>query len=1219
MDLGGQAVNVSGAQGGDNQPPAAVASATPNSGSAPLVAQFTGSNSTDSDGAIVSYSWVFGDGGSSTAPDPQHTYNALGTYSASLTVTDNKGASTTASVEIQVADCITLPAPTAYGNIANGDQTHIDQVTYCFQGAAGNMALSYQVYDVDSNTEVEVILNGTLIFNAPTTGNDQWSSALNATLPDALVNDGVTNVLIFNNVKNPPKIWAWGVRQVSVSGGQVVINQPPVAVISANPASGLAPLAVQFIGSGSFDVDGAVTTYAWEFGDGGTSAQPDPQYTYAASGVFNTRLIVTDNSGVSDTANVLINTSATNLPSVRINCAGLDYTASTGHLFSADKEYVAGSWGYIDDGSDIETTDPIANTSDPALYQIQRKKNTLEYAFDLPSGTYNVILHFAEIKEGKVGERVMDIFIEDNLVIDDLDIFAESGGENIALIHQLDNIILGDEQLYFRFQLAHAGSERAAIAAIEIVPPGGDSIPTNNPPVAITAASPITGAVPLAVQFTGSSSFDSDGTVVSYAWEFGDGTTSNLPDPQHVYNVPGGFTASLTVTDNGGATHTSAISVLVQPGTGNAAPVARASASPSTGAAPLNAQFTGSNSSDIDGTIVSSVWNFGDGGSSTQIDPQHTYNADGSYTAQLIVTDNSGASATATVGIVVGDCSALPDGNAYGKIEGGDQSHIDNVTYCFQGAAGDMTLSYQAYDIDNNTEVEVWLNGTTIFNVPATGDSQWGSTLSATLPDALIDDGGSNILVFDNTKNPPKKWAWGVRQVSVTGGQVGGNQPPRAVASANPAAGSAPLPVQFTGSSSTDIDGTITSFAWEFGDGGVSSQVDPQHIYNTPNNFIARLIVTDNSGGKDTAFVQVTIPTTGNTPPLANASASPPNGVAPLNVQFNGSNSIDNDGTIVNYAWQFGDGGASTQANPQYIYNSTGSFIAQLIVTDNSGNRDTTSVVVAVQSPGGQTLLRINVGGSEYTASNGNVFEADQKYSDGGWGFADSGSVRIEDKEIDNTSDEELYLTQREKVELNYLFDMPNGVYDLILHFAEIKDKEAGQRIMDVEVEEEKVLNDFDVFVEAGGKNTAVTRTITGVALTDGQLNLDLTKSDDQLKRQAAIAAIEIGPSGTLTKQGPLVNSAQLSSIPEAYALEQNYPNPFNPSTNIIFNIPEPGEVQLIIYNAVGQSVRERIVRNFDAGRHTIKLNASQWSTGVYFYEIRINNFVARRKMILAK
>lgn len=87
-----------------NTPPLAVAAASPTSGPAPLDVVFDGSSSTDADGAIVSYQWAFGDGAFATGATAQHTYLSSGTYTATLTVTDDRGATDTDRIEIVVEE-----------------------------------------------------------------------------------------------------------------------------------------------------------------------------------------------------------------------------------------------------------------------------------------------------------------------------------------------------------------------------------------------------------------------------------------------------------------------------------------------------------------------------------------------------------------------------------------------------------------------------------------------------------------------------------------------------------------------------------------------------------------------------------------------------------------------------------------------------------------------------------------------------------------------------------------------------------------------------------------------------------------------------------------------------------------------------------------------------------------------------------------------------------
>ena len=94
--------------------------------------------------------------------------------------------------------------------------------------------------------------------------------------------------------------------------------------------------------------------------------------------------------------------------------------------------------------------------------------------------------------------------------------------------------------------------------------------------------------------------------------------------------------------------------------------------------------------------------------------------------------------------------------------------------------------------------------------------------------------------------------------------------------------------------------------------------------------------------------------------------------------------------------------------------------------------------------------------------------------------------------------------------------------------------------------------------------------------------------------------------------------------IPVQYNLSQNYPNPFNPSTRISFDLVEPGQATLIIYNLLGKRINILINRAMDAGHHRVEWNGLDMSgqpvsSGVYFYELRSEKYTARKKMLLLR
>jgi len=94
--------------------------------------------------------------------------------------------------------------------------------------------------------------------------------------------------------------------------------------------------------------------------------------------------------------------------------------------------------------------------------------------------------------------------------------------------------------------------------------------------------------------------------------------------------------------------------------------------------------------------------------------------------------------------------------------------------------------------------------------------------------------------------------------------------------------------------------------------------------------------------------------------------------------------------------------------------------------------------------------------------------------------------------------------------------------------------------------------------------------------------------------------------------------------IPVQYNLSQNYPNPFNPSTRISFDLVEPGQTTLIVYNLLGQKITMLINRAMDSGHHSLEWNGLDFSgqpvaSGVYFYELRSEKYIARKKMLLLR
>ena len=190
-----------------------------------------------------------------------------------------------------------------------------------------------------------------------------------------------------------------------------------------------------------------------------------------------------------------------------------------------------------------------------------------------------------------------------------------------------------------------------------------------------------------------------------------------------------------------------------------------------------------------------------------------------------------------------------------------------------------------------------------------------------------------------------------VALVSIVGGgcsnepvDVVKNRPPLAVAGLDTAAVAGAV-VAFDGSASTDPDGHIASYAWDFGDGTSGTGASASHIYNGGGAFTVTLTVIDDRGAKGADTLIVTVDD--NQPPVAVINA-PGAANAAASVRFDGSASTDADGTIATYDWDFGDGDVGAGAQFDHAFAAAGSYDVVLTVTDDKGASGDATVTVVV-------------------------------------------------------------------------------------------------------------------------------------------------------------------------------------------------------------------------------------------------------------------------------
>jgi len=450
--------------------------------------------------------------------------------------------------------------------------------------------------------------------------------------------------------------------------------------------------------------------------------------------------------------------------------------------------------------------------------------------------------------------------------------------------------------------------------------------PVNQDPNAAFTFTPANPQINEWVPFDASGSSDPDGSIVSYNWSFGDGSTDSGATAFHRFGAPGTYVVTLTVTDNDGATDSA--TQAVQVGSANLPPTAAFAFTPTNPAVNGWIQFNGSASVDSDGSITSYAWSFGDGSTDSGAIAWHRFSLPGTYTITLTVTDNDGASDSVSQTLQIGGVNLPPTA----ALSFTPTNPAVNGWVQFNGSA--------STDPDGSIASYAWNFGD--------GSTDSGSTVwhRFTLPGTYT----VTLTVSDNDGAHDS-----ISQTIVVGGAT--NLLPNAAFSFTPPAPGIGEWIRFDGRSSSDADGTITTYAWSFGDGtpsAVGSVV--YHQFPGAGSYIVSLTVTDNGGATDTTTQSLAIGQSQQSP-VAAFSYSPLSPVVGEPVLFNGQASYDPDGVIATYAWDLDGNGVDdiTGPNPivQIVYQNVGAALVRLTVTDNSGLSATTTQPVVVSTQGG--------------------------------------------------------------------------------------------------------------------------------------------------------------------------------------------------------------------------------------------------------------------------
>ena len=423
---------------------------------------------------------------------------------------------------------------------------------------------------------------------------------------------------------------------------------------------------------------------------------------------------------------------------------------------------------------------------------------------------------------------------------------------------------------------------------------------------------------------------------------------------------------------------------------------------------------------------------------------------------------------------------------------------------------------------------------------------------------AIIDaEGASSTSDRDNSLNE----ALGLMQDALDGMVImdgGDNNLPSASFSVSTSG----LTADFT-DTSTDTDGSIVSWSWDFGGDGTSNNPTPSHTFSSAGTFNVFLTVTDNDGGTNTTSQNVTVSDNGggNNAPVASFSVS----TSTLTADFTDT-STDSDGSVVAWSWDFGGTGTSTNQNPSHTFSADGTFNVSLTVTDNEGATGTTSQNVTVSSGGGgASTMHIESITTAIVRSNGGVGFIEATFL-----IHDENGAPVSGATVDGMFGGDL----------------------------------TGTSSGDTDSNGEVVLASDDFTFRPSDLG------ICADNLTHGSLTYDAGQNSDS-SFDCATAA----PGAGVTNP---------NETPDNFTLHANFPNPFNPTTNIRFSLEESGPVKISIYNALGQEVRVLADGNFDRGEHSVTWDGKDnfggsLATGSYLYQLRFNDRTYTRTMTMIK
>ena len=792
--------------------------------------------STVSSGSINSWSWSFGDQQGATSSAPQHTYGNEGVYTTQLVVTTQAGCSDTVvqSVTVHpmpladfVAQDVCEGETVSFVNTTLLNNGQVSDVSWDFgdgftstdtdpvhtYAAAGTYTVTLRIGS-DQACEDTVAKNITIhprplaAFNAPpvcagtTTVFADLSNVNGGTLSGWFweFGDGA-----FSAAQQPTHQYAsagtYSALLVATSNRGCTDSATQVVVVNTMPQAGFSTAGtcfgtpVQFNDSSSSGST-AISSWSWNFGDGGSASQQDPQHSYAASGTYAVQLIVNTAQGCSDTLQQSINIFP--VPSANFSANNVCLNGPTSFV---DQSQISGGgtfsylWNF---GDNTSATDPQPqhNYTSAGTYTVTMTVTSPFGCSDAHTASVTVYpLPVADFTAGSVCLNTPVQLIDQSTVATG----AVSGwswtlGDGTVSTAQNPTHFYANPGFYtVTLEVSSAEGCRASVLdSVEIyAPPSPQPVLPN-------------GCVGANISFADTSS-GAGNTIVSWSWTLGNGSSASQATGTTLYTAPGTYPVLLTTENTNGCRATASTNVVISP-----LPVAGFTS----GTACLNTPVQFSNTSTVgSGSISGYSWNFGDGsGTSGAANPSYVFSQTGTYTVTLIAVSNDGCADTVSAQVVV---NPLP---------------VPSFSDLNGAGCGPLLVSFRDSSFISSGNVTAWSwdfgdGGSSTLQNPTHTYAVSGNypvTLTVT-----SDSGCSNSITQNNA-------------VTVYPGPDAAFEPEPALQNI--------LDPNF---SFINLSSGALTYAWTFGDGGSSTLFEPLYTYRDTGDYTVTLWVTNAYGCRD--------------------------------------------------------------------------------------------------------------------------------------------------------------------------------------------------------------------------------------------------------------------------------------------------------------------------------------------------------------------------------